>query len=68
MWSCVVQGQPLKCKFCSNALILNSTSLKQHLQSKRHKKLQPRDYADIPVAAADGDHEEESVSNRAHAF
>ena len=58
-----VQGHPLKCKFCPDALLLNSTSLKQHLESKRHKKLQPKDYEDISVCAADEHQDEESVSS-----
>ncbi|KAK9826296.1 hypothetical protein WJX74_006519 [Apatococcus lobatus] len=33
-----LKGEALTCRLCSDVLILNAVNLRQHLQSKRHKK------------------------------
>ncbi len=36
----IMQGPPLRCKWCPGTLLLNATALQNHMESKRHKKKQ----------------------------
>ncbi|KAL0020416.1 hypothetical protein WJX77_000979 [Trebouxia sp. C0004] len=35
-----IKGPPLRCRWCPGTLLLNATALKNHMESKRHKKRQ----------------------------
>ena len=59
----LMQGPPLRCRWCPGTLLLNATSLKNHMDSNRHKKRQKmNNYEPNPVCLAENVQSDESVS------
>lgn len=60
----MMQGPPLRCKWCPGTLLLNATALKNHLESKRHVKRQKVSKDEpSPICLAEDVLDDESVSS-----
>ena len=60
--SAVMQGPPLRCRWCPGTLLLNATALRNHMESKRHQNRQKVSEAEpSPICLAEDIQEDESV-------